>query len=383
MAEKADILIIGGGVIGWSIAYWLKRLQSNLTIVVVDRHESMAQGATGRAAGGVRAQFATEVNIRLSQFSINFFERFESHTGVDPSFHQEGYLFVTATEQGANYLSKTRKIQNALGVDVIELSPEDITRRAPYLNTNDLIAGSFAAKDGYLDPYSVCRGFENTARKNGTIAKYGTEVIGAQTNNVILQNTKGQVDELTAAQIVLCPGHWADTTASLFDIELPIKKEKHQLAITERLDQLPHKIPMIVDLDTSFHFRREGAGILIGFNDPASAQSEDLNFDFGFLERLAPVAMHRLPSITTTGFDTKKSWTGYYAETPDHHAIIGKVNGIVVACGFGGHGIMHSPAAGIAAAEMILHGESSQLDIHALRPERFAENDLIQESMVI
>jgi sarcosine oxidase subunit beta len=157
------------------------------------------------------------------------------------------------------------------------------------------------------------------------------------------------------------------------------------LAMTGLVSDLPDALPMVVDLDTSFHFRREGSGLLVGFNWPhptPGSPDDPPMFDFDFLAAIADPAVHRLPLLELIGFDSKRSWAGYYAETPDKHAIIGEVDGLFIATGFGGHGIMHSPAAGKAIAQLVLAGKS-EIDVFSLRPSRFAEGDLIVESMVI
>lgn len=375
-----DIIIVGGGVIGWSAAFHLTQLDPTARVLVVDKNARGGLGSTALAAGGVRAQFSTEVNIRLSMESIVQFEQFRELTGEDPSFRQHGYLFVTATEQGKRHLETTGDLQRRLGVDVEPLSPEEVSQRAGCVRTDDLIAGSFAPKDGYLDPYAVCRGFENAARRFGAEALYGVQVIGGTPTSVTTN-----LESLDCAKVLLCPGHWTAGVSSGFGLSLPVHHEVHMLAMTEPVHEAPEVLPMVVDLDTSFHFRREGRGLLIGCNwQTATSDDPDCRavFDFGFLTGIAEPAMRRLPLLETTGFDPASSWAGYYAETPDRHAIIGETDGVFVASGFGGHGVMHSPAAGRAIAQLILTGKSD-LDVSALRPSRFEEGDLVVESMVI
>ena len=359
--RKHDVAIIGGGVIGWSVAYHLSKLAPSLSVGVFDRNPSFAMGSTGKAAGGVRAQFGTPVNVDLSLHSNHFFEEHADEVG----FRQYGYLFVTAGKRGAEYLERITEMQHIRGVPVEKLSKADIEKRADYIVTDDLLLGSFSPTDGYLDPYAVCNLFQKGARANGVEVDYSCEV----SNNIEAETT------------VLATGHWSNEVGQAYGIDLPVTPEKHQLAMTDAVPELPEKLPMVVDLDTSFHFRREGKGLLVGYNYKSASQEP--TFDYGFLEELAPIALKRLPILENKGFDTKSSWAGYYAETPDHHAIIGRVKNIVACTGFGGHGVMHSPAAGLAAAEIIVYGESRTSDIKALRPSRFAEGDLVREEMVI
>ena len=367
-------------MIGWSAAYHLKLLDPKLAVVVIDKNARGGMGSTGLAAGGVRAQFSTAVNIALSKKSIKFFERFEEETGEDPSFRQFGYLFVTATERGAAHLAKCRELQRSCGVQVEEWSGLALSERTPYLESVDLTAACFGPKDGYLDPYAVCRGFEAAAKRFGATAIYNAKVAGGDEGTVRTEH--GPID---CGAVLLCPGHWTGGLGRAFGIELPIWHERHMLALTGPVRDLPAEVPMVVDLDTSFHFRREGDGLLIGCNwDCLTPKDPDAPavFDFGFLQTIAENAMHRLPLLAEVGFDSKRSWAGYYAETPDHHAVIGDAAGVYVAAGFGGHGIMHSPAAGQAIAQLIVEGKSD-IDVSPLRPSRFAEGDLVIEELVI
>jgi sarcosine oxidase subunit beta len=377
---RPDVAIVGGGVIGWSAAFHLKKLDPKIEVVVIDKNAGGGMGSTGLAAGGVRAQFSTSVNIALSKRSIQFFERFEEETGEDPSFRQHGYLFVTATDHGAANLARSRDLQRSCGVAVEEWGGLALSERTPYLESVDILSACFGPKDGYLDPYAVCRGFEKAAKKAGAASIYNTKVVSGDNEGVRTEH--GPVE---CGAVLLCPGHWSAGLGSLFGLDLPVRHERHMLALTGPVDGLPDEVPMVVDLDTSFHFRREGEGLLIGCNwecpTPKSPDAPAV-FDFGFLQAIAEGAMHRLPLLAEVGFDSKRSWAGFYAETPDHHAIIGETEGIYVATGFGGHGVMHSPAAGSAIAQLIVDGVSD-IDVSTLRPSRFADGDLIVEEMVI
>lgn len=374
---RPDVVIVGGGVIGWSAAFHVLRIDPGLSVVVIDKNSRGGMGSTSLAAGGVRAQFSTRVNILLSKESIAFFERFEEETGEDPSFRQHGYLFVSSTKEGAAHLAACVALQRSLGVEVETVSP---VLTVGILRTNDLLAASFAPKDGYLDPYAVCRGFEAAARRAGATAVYNARVLGGDSTSVLTEH--GPIE---CGAVLLCPGHWSAEVGGGFGIEIPVQHKRHMLTLTGPVFGLLSNLPMVVDLETSFHFRPEGKGLLVGCNwdcpttpDP----NEPALFDFGFLQAIADHGIHRLPMLEKVGFDTKRSWAGYYAETPDRHAIIGKAGGVFLATGFGGHGIMHSPAAGHAIAQLMLTG-ASDVDVSALRPSRFAEGDLVVENMVI
>src|SRR5687768_6489737 len=325
---QPDVVIVGGGAIGWSAAFHLLRNRTGLRVVVVDKHAGSAMGSTGLAAGGVRAQFSTSVNIALSKRSIEFFERFGDETGEDASFRQYGYLFVTGSDRGVSHLVKCRELQATHGVFVEAWGPLSLAERAPYLNHDDLLAANFGPKDGYLDPYAVCRGFEKAARSLGAVSNYNTAVISGDKGRV--QTEHGLIE---CGSVLLCSGHWSTSLGAAFGVDLPVRHERHMLALTGPVDNLPAELPMVVDLDTRFHFRREGEGLLIGCNwacgTPRDPDAPAI-FEFGFLQAIAERGIHRLPMLGDVGFDTKRSWAGYYAETPDHHAIIGEANGVFV-----------------------------------------------------
>lgn len=363
---RADVAIVGAGVIGWSVAAHLLRSKPNLRVEVLDALPSFGMGSTGKAAGGVRAQFGTAINVDLSLYSIKRFEELQATTDI--GFRQYGYLFLATTDESDGYLDLVTPMQRQHGVPVERLTRREVEDIAPYLTTHDVESGSFSPTDGYLDPYAVCQAFEHEARSMGALARYSMSVEGPP----------------DAETIVIAAGHWSATVGKSFGIDLPVTPEKHQLAMTESAPGLPDQLPMVVDLATSFHFRREGNGLLIGYNDPRGNRNDNTDgFDFGFLERMAEVGLHRLPLLDRVGFDTRKCWAGFYAETPDGHAIIDRIGNVVVCTGFGGHGIMHSPAAGKAAAELVLLGHCSTFDLTPLRLSRFAEGDLTHEPMVI
>jgi sarcosine oxidase subunit beta len=384
-----DVAIIGGGVIGWSVAYHLLKNQGSLRVVVLESREASGRGATGKAAGGVRAQFSTPIHVLFSLFSIQAFQRFSQEPGAEIDFRQNGYLLLATGERSAHHLSEAVKMQKELGVPVRSLTPVEVQEFAPYLYSGDVLFASFCDIDGYLDPYAVCAGYEQGARRLGAEARYRTEVVGRRGSRLLLREG-GEERELEASLTVLSAGSRSREVARIFDIEIPVFPEIHYLALTEPLPNLPEKIPMVVDVDTTFHFRREGQGILIGYDfsrgnreGVKGAGGEEGAVPYAFLEAIAEMGPRRLPLLAEARIDPRKCWSGAYAVTPDHHGIIGRVGSVVLATGFGGHGVMHAPAVGQAVAEVILKGECCSFDLHPLRPERFEEGDVSVEAFVL
>jgi sarcosine oxidase subunit beta len=367
--------VVGAGVVGCSVAAHLLQRAPRLKVAVLDRFRSAGMGSTSRAAGGVRAQFGTQINVALSLASIR-----ELETIADTvEFRQHGYLFATATERGREYLDLVEPIQRKLGVPVERLNRAEVAEKVPFMETEDLVAASFSATDGYLDPYSVCSHYEKFSRRAGATFVLGRAVTRVDESGVELQDG----ERVTANSVVCAAGHWS---AALLD--LPVVRERHHLVLSGPIDGVPQDLGMVVDLDSGFHFRPEGRGLLAGFSDPSSLESEagadeSPPFDPSFIEHIAEVALPRLPALGDAGFDLRRSWAGWYAVTPDHHAIIGRVRDVVVATGFGGHGVMHAPAAGQAVADLVIDGGCSRFDLEPLRPERFAEGALTVEPMVI
>lgn len=381
-----DVSVIGGGVIGWSVAYHLLKACPLLRVLVLDSHEACGRGSTGKAAGGVRAQFSTPINVIFSLFSIRAFEQFAQDPGADIAFRQHGYLLVTTKEESARQLLEVIKMQEGLGVPVRALSRKEVKELAPYLYSDDVFLGSFCGIDGYLDPYAVCAGYEQGARKLGAEVWYRTEVVGCEGSWLFLR--QGEVEkEVCASVAVICAGHRSREVAALFGLDIPVFPEIHYLALTEPLLHLSERIPMVVDVDTTFHFRREGRGLLVGYNFARDTRvdvpQEEEAKGYAFLEAISLIGPQRLPLLSEAEFDLRKCWSGAYAVTPDHHGIIGRLGDVVLATGFGGHGVMHAPAVGRAVTEVILNGRCVSFDLHPLRPERFAEGDMVMETFVL
>ncbi len=359
--------------------------------MVLESHEACGRGSTGKAAGGVRAQFSTPIHVLFSLFSIGEFEGFFRELGTDIAFRQYGYLLLAPTEKSAFHLSEAVKMQRDLGVPVREFSQTEVQEFAPYLYSEDVLFASFCEKDGYLDPYGVCVGYERGARRLGAEAWYRTEVVGSDGERLLLRKG-GEEHTIESSIVVLSAGARSREVAFLFGIELPVFSERHYLALTEPLDGLPERVPMVVDVASTFHFRREGQGLLLGYDFARGKQkdehrggeeSEEGDQSYAFLEAIAEVGPSRLPLLSGARLDPRKCWSGAYAVTPDHHGIIGRVGKVVLATGFGGHGVMHSPAVGQVVAEIILEGECRSFDLRPLRPERFAEGDISTEAFVL
>jgi len=385
MRTKADVVIVGAGAVGCSIAWHLAN-QGTRNVVVLEQNAAAGQGSTSKANGGIRAQWSTAINIQFSLYSIAAFERFEQETGYGPVLEQAGYLFVTATDEGESRLRKNFALQQGLGVPNQWLSGADIASLAPYVRSDDLKAGTFSAKDGFIDPHGVVLGYLQAARRAGVDLITDCEVIE------ILRDHKGVSGARTAdgvietRTLVNAAGPYAGVLCQRAGTGIPLLPYRRMLACTEMIGGAPRVIPMTIDLDTGLLIRREGGGILFAYSDPDDPPGFDTSFDPSFLEVVSEKAAHRFPFLAEAQISPQRCWAGLYPETPDHHAIIGEcpdLPGLFLAVGLGGHGIMHAPATGRAIAELIALGACRFMDIRALRPTRFAEADTVVESSVL
>jgi sarcosine oxidase subunit beta len=386
MTETADVVIIGSGIVGSSVAYHLA--QAGVTnVLVIEREAHQGKGSTGKSMGGVRAQFSTPVNIQMSRYSIDFFSRFDEVVGHPADYRAHGYLFCATSENHMAYLQANRERQIALGVNNVEwVSPEEIQAIVPQLRTDDILGGTFCPTDGFVDPHSVMMGFMLNARERGARLWLDTQVTGIEVENDQIAGVETPRGRVATRVVVNAAGAWAAGVAEMAGADLPVEPLRRQLVPTEPFDQLPQRFPMVIDMSTGFHFRREGKGILLAWNDPAETVGFKTEFDPTFVEKILTRAASRVPVLAEAGVNPRRAWAGLYEMTPDHHAIIGpapNVKGLYFVNGFSGHGVMHSPASGHIAAELILQGHSRLIDAAQLSVERFAQGKLLEETAIL
>jgi sarcosine oxidase subunit beta len=386
LTKSADVVIVGGGIVGSSIAYHLTD-QGCRNVLVLEREAHQGMGSTGKSMGGVRAQFATAVNIQMSLYSIPFLERFEELTGHPSSYRAQGYLFVASSERHLEYLSTNRAKQVELGFQGCELlSAQDVARILPQLRADDVVGGSFCATDGFVDPYSVMTGFAARAVERGARIEKGvavTDIVRDERGVAGVETRRGRVQTRT---LVNAAGPWAEEVARMVGVQLPVEPLRRMLVPTEPFPQISHQAPMTIDMATGFHFRPEGLGLLLAWSDPEEKPGFKTSFDSSFIEKILTRAVGRVPCFENLQVNPARGWAGLYEMTPDHHAILGpvpEVPGLYLANGFSGHGVMHSPATGKILADLILKGTSDLIDPHTLSLDRFAEGRLIEETAVL
>ena len=386
MTETADVVIIGGGIVGSSIAYNLA-VQGCTNVLIIEREERQGLGSTSKSMGGVRAQFATPINIQMSRYSIDVFSRFEEMTGHTADYKAHGYVFCATKPSHLAYLEANQAKQKTFGLNnVAIISTADIAQFVPQMRVDDIIGGSYCPTDGFVDPHSVMTGFAKSAKELGVRVWVNTDVTGINIENGQITGVQTSQGEVHAPVVVNAAGPWAANVAKLAGFDLPVKPLRRQIVKTQTCDFLPAKFPMMIDMSNGFHFRREGDAILLAWPDNEETYGFKSAFTPEFIEKVLTCALSRVPQFEDLAVNPKQCWAGMYEVTPDHHAIIGAapgINGLFFANGFSGHGVMHSPATGRITADLILHGKCEALDASPLSVQRFAEGKLLEETAVI
>ena len=382
LPSTADVVIIGGGVMGASTAYHLA-LAGWKNVVLLEREDLLGQGATGRCAGGVRYQFATEVNIRLSLASLPMIERLHEETGVDPLYRPCGYLLVATREQDAAAFARNVALQNALGVRSLWMSSDEIRRRLPTMRFEDALGGAFHDKDGLADPNSVVQGYAAAGRRLGVHVTTQSQVVSIEVTDGRVQSVETTRGRLPCRHVVNAAGPWLGQVGAMAGIEIPVQPVRRQMATTTALPDLPADFPFVVDFAQSLYFHREGAGILTGMSNPDQVPGFDQTIDAAWEATALEAAARRMPMLEQAG--RVSAWAGLYEVTPDAHPIFGptSVDGFWVVGGFSGHGFMHGPVSGKLMAEFLSLGRAETVDVSRLDLGRFAEGRLVREYNVI
>jgi sarcosine oxidase subunit beta len=379
MEKTADIVIIGGGVIGVSIAYHLA-LKKAGKIILLEKGQ-LGEGSTSRCVGGIRTQFSTEINIQFSLESLKRFEKFEEEFGVNPEFRKIGYLFLATTEMEMDVFKENIKLQKKFAIPVELLNRDEIRRRWPYLRIDDILGGTFCSWDGYAGPSEVLSGFASAAKRVGVKIYEGTEAKGILLKGSRVNGVKLREEEICTPIIVNAAGPFAGSIGEMAGIEIPVKPLRRQVFVTApfRLTDLP--IPLTIDFHRGWYFRPEVDGFLL--SGPLDLEpSFNTNIDYEAMAEASENAIYRVPALEKARI--AKGWAGLYEISPDNHAILGKVpevEGFILANGFSGHGFQHSPAVGRVIAELIVEGKSKTIDISPLSIERFEKGELILEPM--
>ncbi|RLC96883.1 MAG: FAD-binding oxidoreductase [Chloroflexi bacterium] len=383
LPKTAEVVIIGGGVMGASTAYHLA-LRGCQDVLLLERESFFGMEATGKCAGGIRHQFGTEINVRLSQLSLPMLDRFEEELGQPIDLHYCGYLFLLTSEMDVEAFRQSVEMQHRLGVETQWLTPDEIAAIAPLLNLEGVLAGTFNPDDGLADPNSVVQGYVSGARRLGARLLNDVEVTSIRVEGGRVRGVATDQGEIAAPVVVNAAGPWAGEVGRMAGVDIPIVPVRRQIVVTSPLPDIPPDFPFIIDFAQSLYFHHEGPGILTGMSNHDEIVSFDQSLDQDWELTHMEAAMKRLPVLEKAGLASH--WAGLYENSPDAHPILGRipqVEGFYCVGGFSGHGFQHGPACGLLLAEEILDGKAHTLDISQLDLARFSEGREIIEYNVV
>jgi len=369
LPRTADIVVIGAGAIGASIAYHLAR--RGVRDVVVLERDQVGAGSTSKAAGGIRVQFATRVEVEFSLRGIEFFKRFEDEMGVPCDFHQEGYLFVVTDEPTLARFRTNVALQQSLGADVRVITPDDARALVPALNVDDAIAAVWGPTDGYASPNDVVQAYAARARALGARIVEGTPVTGIRIEGRRVAAVETPAGAIATRLVVNAAGPWAPLVGRMAGLDLPVDPRRRHIFVTDAFDAIRHPLPLITDCGSGFYCRSEQGAVLMSAGDIGCTTEYEANVDWAVLETAVEKAVRRIPVLEHA--QVRHAWAGLRPLTPDGRAILDwapGLDGMFLAVGFCGHGFQHSPAVGETVSARLLDGHCAD-DLTDLRLDRF------------
>jgi sarcosine oxidase subunit beta len=382
MIKTADVVIIGGGISGVAIAYNLAK--KGVRNVAVIEKGYLASGSTGRCGAGIRQQWGTEMNCKIAKFACELFENANEELEYDGDieFKQGGYLMISSTEKEHEQFKKNVELQNSLGIPSRLLNLEEAKEIVPFLNTDGLISATFCQKDGHLNPFHTTEAFARAAERLGVKIYKFTEVTDIVIENGKVKGVKTTKGDISTNTVVNGAGGYSQAIGKMAGIELPVYSERHQILVTEAIEQVLG--PMVMSFSLNLYCQQvPHGGLLMGRGDEGEPRDLRITSGWHFLEEMAKTITGILPPLKNARMI--RQWAGIYNITPDRQPILGPVDGVegyYLAVGFSGHGFMFGPATGVLIAESIL-GEETTLPIDMLHLNRFERGELIFEPSVV
>ncbi len=384
MTETADVVVVGGGIVGVSAAYHLAAGGAG-RVLLLERAERLGTGSTGACAGGFRHQFSSEVNVRLSQASIPMILRFSEEHGLPLDVRQDGYLFLHRGERAWSSAVATAERQRELGVEVELLTPGEAAALVPGIGLEGVLGATYGPRDGIADPWGLTHGYATLARRAGAEVRTGVEATAVLAEDGRIWGVDTPAGRIASPAVVNAAGPWAGLLARTVGLELPLEPVPRHVVTTGPFPGRPERHTLVIDAETGFYLHREGPGVLMGMGSVHERPSFELAPDERFLtEELLPTAVRVFPPLEGAGLD--RVWVGLYEMTPDRHPILGPVEGLAglyLANGFSGHGFQHGPVVGKLLAEMILEGAARTVDVSTLSLERFLRGEPVPELLVV
>jgi sarcosine oxidase subunit beta len=376
MAETAEVVIVGAGIMGVSTAYHLARLGAG-RVVVLER-DTVCSGSTALASGGIRHQYANRLGVELTTHSIVTYERFREEFGVDPNFRQHGYLILIATGEELAVARQSVALQRSLGVTVELLDAAAVRALCPYLHTGDLLGATYTPRDGYADPYLCATAIAARARELGVEIRQGHEVRGFIRHGDRVSGVTTAAGAVEARAVVVATGAWSGVVGKLAGVDIPVRPHRRHKFMTAPFPpgRIPAATPFVIDPQRNFSLRREGPGLLLGHGRRDEPDGFSTEVDRSLEPRVVERAIHRAPALADA--ELMRAWAGLYEMTPDQTGIVSAVPGAAglhVIAGFSGHGFMHGPIAGQLMAEILTHGRATTMDASPLDMSRFARGE--------
>ena len=370
LPRTADVVVIGAGAIGCSIAYHLA-LRGRKDVVVLER-ETIGSGSTSKAAGGIRVQFGTKVEVEFSLRSIEFFTRFEEEMGVPCDYHQEGYLMLLSDPQDVERFRKNIALQRSLGARVELITPDAARDIVPELVTDDLLAAAWGPTDGHASPNDVVQAYAHQARARGVRIFEGTPVTGIEVEGGRVSGVVTPAGRISTRLVVNAAGPQAPLVGRMVGLELPVDPRRRHIFVTGQFAEVRHPMPLVIDRGSGFYCRSEQGALLMSAGDVGAKTEYEASVDWGMLEQTVTKAVKRIPALERA--EIHHAWAGLRPLTPDEHGILDwapGVQGLYLAIGFCGHGFQHSPPAGQCVADVLTDARPS-IDIADLGIARFA-----------
>jgi len=385
MKNSAEVVIVGGGIVGLSIAYHLAK-RGMTDIVVLEKENMCGTGSTGRCAGGFRHQFSTEVNIKLSLLSVKMLEGFAEEMDQTIDFHQDGYLFLLKDQADVDVFKKNSEIQRRFNIPVEFIKPEEVSRVLPNteINLSDIIAATYCGKDGVSDPAGVTEGYRKNLVRMGIPIYTEQEVVAIDVKGDQIEGVRTQNHYISTRTVVNAVGPHAGVLGKMAGVNVPVVPLRRFIWTTKPFDKAPSRWTLVIDFSTGFYFHKESGGVLFGMGNREEGPTFDLSVDWKFFDKVMETAVDRFPPIAETAI--KNSWAGSYETSPDAQPILGRMPGLpgfILANGFSGHGFQHAPGVGQLLAEEIIDGKAHTIDITPLSISRFGAGKTEVEKNVV
>lgn len=374
MQDTAQVVIIGAGVMGASVAYHLAA-RGLTDVLVLEQAAQPVAGSTSRSAAGVRHQFSTPTNVRLSRYSIARLKQFGEEIGGDAGLQQIGYLFVIDNEADWTRYQRNVAMQQSLGVAVELLTPAQAADVLPGLATADLVGATYGPEDGFCDPIGVARGYLKRALELGVRLQCAAPVIDIAVERERVTGVATPRGRIACEVVVNAAGPWAGQVAALAGLTVPVQPVRRSLYMTEPFERIPAPIPLTIDVSSGFWMRKADDRVIMGLARNDEPSSFNTTTDWQWFDTVWAAGTRRVPVLAESSIDRARSWAGLYEVTPDANPILGRhpaLPNYVDVSGFSGHGIMHAPAAGLLISEEIVDKRAHTLPIDDLRIDRFA-----------